>query len=206
MAIKIPTDKTLQSYLKKRYSGKSGDAYRIQDEILTDLFEKYKNNKSFGVCVSKSTILNAFYSTYIINIRGVAEKIYSKADELDKALKKGDYKAVEIIRHTGKQDIYSFATKYCFFSNPEKYSIYDKYVALLLTDYSLEYKLYENPAFKNLYKNRRISKSAIQSDLRNYEIFMKYINAFMGLCGTNDRMLIDNFLWIKGKELYPNKQ
>ena len=79
-------------------------------------------------------------------------------------------------------------------------------MALLLTDYIMEYKLYEKSNVAALYKNRRISKTGIRNDLRNYEIFMNFINAFMKLCGTNDRMLIDNFLWIKGKELYLNKQ
>ena len=76
----------------------------------------------------------------------------------------------------------------------------------LYLDYIMEYKLYEKPNVAALYKNRRISKTGIRNDLRNYEIFMNFINAFMKLCGTNDRMLIDNFLWIKGKELYLNKQ
>lgn len=206
MTIKIPTAKTLQSYWKKRYAGESGDRYKIADDILTDLFKKYQKNKSADVCFMKSMLLNSFYSTHIIDIRSVAENINLQSAELDKLLNKGNYKAVEIIRRTGKHDIYSFATKYCFFSNPRKYSIYDKYVALLLTDYIMEYKLYEKPNVVGLYKNRRISKTGIRNDLRNYEIFMNFINAFMKLCGTNDRMLIDNFLWIKGKELYPNKK
>ena len=57
MSIKIPTDKTLQSYWKKRYAGESGDRYKIADDILTDLFKKYQKILTCKNCVAKGALI-----------------------------------------------------------------------------------------------------------------------------------------------------
>lgn len=200
----IPTKAELDTWLKKRYRGNTGETYRIHDEILTYVFSSdHHTNKSFATVEIRVGLLNLFYSTRIINTRLIANGIHANANKIDAALANGDLKAVDLVRRADKKrDNYSFATKYCYFSNPDKYSIYDKYVAILLTEYVYQNKWYEHESVRHIYTGlrRKVSRTRIMKDMRTYPIFMKYIQIFMDRCDCHDRWLIDNFLWLKGKD------
>lgn len=206
----IPSKTELTTWAKRRYTGDIGQIYRMHDKILADIFsEEYRANKSVGTVTVKVALLNMFYSTRIINTALIANGIHANACKIDKALAKGDLTAVDMVRHVDKnRDNYSFATKYCYFSNPDKFSIYDKYVALLLTEYVYQNKWYEHESVCHLYPNPRhkVSRTRIMSDMKTYHIFMKYIDIFMDKCNCHDRWLIDNFLWLKGKDLYAQRK
>ena len=253
--LKYPDTRKLEEYWKKRYnssfhykilgrmntrnesalSDKIARIYKVSDNILHDIFDKHPSNTPNNIeyVFFKVKLLNDFYSTGIRDIYTVTEQLV-KIDHIDELLKSGSFDAVENIRNLFKndnidkndRDIYSFATKYCHFSNPKKYSIYDKYVGFLLADYIEKYKLYENPNIKQkhnelskiegndliksiyekIYNNKKIIKAEIRNSLRNYDLFMAYLNEFMEMCDLQgckeQRAKIDNFLWIAGMMKY----
>lgn len=106
----------------------SGKIYVINDEILKDIFGSHKNNneRCLGWTYFKVKLLNDFYSTGIQNIYTVVEDMI-KIKNLDENIKNGDFQAVNEIRDIFKnnkenknsRNIYSFATKFCHFSNPD---------------------------------------------------------------------------------------
>lgn len=207
---KFPTQIELDKYMAKRYKGADGAMNESSDKLLRKLFQQYCKSDCINDVYIKVVTLNSMYSTYIMNPREVAKNITKTGTDIDKYIKVGDARAVELIRKAGpktkrnsKLDIYSFATKYCYFSNPKNYQIYDKYAALLLTKYIVENKMWDEPSIKPFYKKTcRHSATSIQRDLRNdYRLFMAYIDLFMKRCGCKDRFIIDNFLWLKGQEI-----
>lgn len=232
-----PDNCKLEEYWEKRYSSdfhanilgrlnnrkddnirnKVADIYKINDEILKDLFDKYHTNTPDNIeyVYFKVKLLNDFYSTGINDIYTVTEEIV-KIKNLDDLLAEGNMEAVSNIRKTAVgRDIYSFATKYCHFSNPEKFSIYDKYVAYLLRDYMKKHKedFYE---LFNAYNSRvtetdiidveKIKSGPLLKAMRNdYLFFMDAIDLFISkckICASNSRRNVDNYLWLAGMMKY----
>lgn len=196
-----------KKYLDK-YEGKNipkdkdeYEHYREEDKVIKFLFRKaYPNNTVYEEILTKVLILNVFYSTQIMAPRVVAKNIY-KCKNIDKRILEGDTSVVSEIakvifqnkdNNTSKEKIfYSFATKYCCNSNPEKYPIYDKNVAYILKLYNKKDKFAE---FKN-------------SDLKNYAKFKEIIDKFRDHYKLNDLNYrdLDHFLWTYGKEKLDKK-
>ena len=195
-----------KKYLDK-YEGKNipknkdeYEHYREEDKVIKFLFRKaYPNNTVYEEILTKVLILNVFYSTQIMAPRAVAQKICN-CEQIDERIQKGNEDVVNDIAtitfntKTGeikKRCFYSFATKYCCNSNPEKYPIYDKNVAYILKLYNKKDKFAE---FKN-------------SDLKNYAKFKEIIDKFRDHYKLNDLNYrdLDHFLWTYGKEKLDKK-
>ena len=234
-----PDNDKLKEYMEKRYSSdfhanilgrlsnrnddclrnKIADIYRINDEILEKIFHDHSVNTPDHIeyVYFKVKLLNDFYSTGINDIYTITEGI-TKIKNLDTLLAQGDIGAVSSIREMAKEkigrDIYSFATKYCYFSNPEKFSISDKYVAYLLRDYMKKHK----EDFCELFSDHNEKAKALVIDVNkltsgqllnamrdDYEFFMNVINLFISKCkncSQNQRKDIDNYLWLAGMMKY----
>lgn len=186
-------------------------AYTKQEEILCNLFRKYPENTNFEDVVYKITILDSFYST---NLRfndktltadkdsksGVIEvaNIILGIKDFDERVKNGDKKLVGQIVNTAKQDknmksVYSFATKYCSFHNPEKYPICDNFV-------KEELKYYRNQKESNFdFRN---------NELEIYGKFVDVIKNFRNIFNLNKYSFkqIDQYLWLVGKKRSAEKQ
>lgn len=235
-----PDNYKLEEYMEKRYSSdfhanilgrlsnrndgnlrnKIAEIYKINDDILRDLFKQHPTNTPDDIeyVYFKVKLLNDFYSTGINDIYTITEGI-TKIKNLDTLLANGDIKAIDRIREMAKEkigrDIYSFATKYCHFSNSEKFSIYDKYVAYLLRDYMREHKEDFYEVFDSYNKNatasdiidvNKIKSGQLLDAMRNdYQFFMNVIDLFISKCkncNENSRRNVDNYLWLAGMMKY----
>ena len=239
--LEFPDQDKLEEYWNKRYSSdfhtevlgrinnrsnslksKCGKIYEINDEILKDIFGSHKNNneRCLGWTYFKVKLLNDFYSTGIQDIYTVVEDMI-KIKNLDENIKNGDFQAVNEIRDIFKKnkenknsrDIYSFATKFCHFSNPDKFSIYDRYVAYLLKDYIIKWKdkftsafiKYNETSKENKIKIDKPTASALLTAMRDYTFFMNVVDLFMSNCKIskrNSRAKVDNYLWLAGMMKY----
>ena len=253
--LEFPDQKKLTEYWNKRYSCKfhtevlgrlkeehyefiRNDVhnwYKLQDEILTELFDK-QSDIGMKTTFLRVKLLNEFYSTNVpdVCIYSVAKNIANNV-ALHKLIMKPNgisdkKKAVDdislflvnkIFKDNNKpkiaKEIYSFATKFCHFSNPKEYSIYDKYVASLLADYIKKYK--DRERFKeiitkynekekdkdNFINLEKITKTSILISFKDYDTFISFIDAFIDECnikGKNIRTEVDNYLWLAGMKEY----
>ena len=163
-------------------------------------------------------LLNEFYSTNVpdVCIYSVAKNIANNV-ALHKLIMKPKKIFIFSVDNKPKiaKEIYSFATKFCHFSNPKEYSIYDKYVANLLADYIKNYKdrdvfkeiiiRYNESAKDNFINCEKITKTSILASLKDYKTFISFIDAFINECnikGKNVRAEVDNYLWLAGMREY----
>jgi hypothetical protein len=163
-------------------------------EAVRKTFMNYPENiNKLGVLL-KFTVLNGLYRTNIFDKKKIVDHIYRLAIEenLDAIIKTGNPEAINKIRlGHGIPDInrehnfYSFATKYCHFSNPKCYPIYDQYVEKAIM------KLREGNYIQ--FHN--------QNDLHNPRIFREIFDQIMQEFELNEYQKADRALWIYGQHL-----
>ena len=129
----------------------------------------------------------------------MAERIFAKAEEIDKYVEKGDVQAIEIIRDRASkkyQDAYSFATKYCSFKNPEAFPIVDQNVIMMLKEFAKDKELSkyipdkvkmgeiekDYPTFKKVHK---ACQAYISQNTESEYISCKYTDMFLWQCGKD---------------------
>jgi len=168
------------------------EPFSVPSAALDILFTKtYPSNTDLKQILIKATALNDLFKTNIMNIWPVAKHI--KSLDIDKRLCEGDATLVNDLASVDfgndkLKNFYSFATKYCHFHQPGKFSIYDRYVANLLLHFKSVDKFYAFDAI----------------DLRNYPKYLTILKAFQkhyGLTEFNQRQL-DHYLWMAGKEYF----
>ena len=178
----------------------NNEQYNLQEEILEEVFTELKTNTNLKEVYIKATLLNQYYSTNIYDVYRMAKHITNIPD-VDERIKNGDPKVVEEIANVKLKNekqikFYSFATKYCSFSNRlsygtgrDDYPIYDRFVVKMLKHFRNKNK--KSFTFKN-------------TDLDNYEEFKKIVENFIkffGLSGFTFKQ-IDKYLWSEGKEYF----
>ena len=189
----LPTpDATIvKSYLKK---WDTLENYILQESSLSLLFNKLcPDNTTIEDILLKVSALNDFYSTNIFDTFTVAKHILKC--NIDQDLSSGRKSLVNKIAPVtikGKTRIfYSFASKYCSHHKPEIYPIYDSYVEKMLM----------------YFKKKDKFDSFRREDLKTYERFLEIIHKFKQYYKLDSISLrqIDIYLWVAGKEHFPNK-
>jgi len=189
-----PSKKELEDIIGKYNEDSTYAHYRHEDAALKLVFiDLLPNNTKVEDILVKVALLNDFYSTMIIRTDQVAEHILNIKD-IDERLKEGDRNLVNEIANVSitslggeskDRNFFSFATKFCCNHQPEKYAIYDRFVAQALWKFIKE-------DLKGGYK---------QADLRDYPKFHEIIEKFRDYyhldCGLRD---LDRYLWIHGKD------
>ncbi len=173
---------------------------KSSESAISKLIEKFPKNNDFEEVLLKVSVINSLYSTNIYDIRAMAKHI--KKQDIDTGLGKGEIEVVNKIARGhkigAKSDdddgiyLYSFATKYCSWHNPQKYPIYDRYVDEVLR------KSYRNQNENVRFKNK---------DLKKYEKFKKILKNFRNYfkLGEEEELSVkdlDKFLWLYGKEMF----
>jgi hypothetical protein len=187
----IPTKEEANKYIARTYSAKTevGD---IKEKTIVKLFREVPENKDISNILVKCATLNSLASTNIIDVFYIAEHIQEL--KIDERLKHGDLNLVDEIGKkinvgSSKRSHYSFASKYCSYHHPLKYSIYDRYVALVLTE---------------LQKRDYFSDFKRAEDLKKYERYMKALEDFRNFYGFPEKEYskkdLDKYLWLLGKE------
>lgn len=172
------------------------EATMLEYEAVRRTFENYPENVDKLAVLLKFTILNGLYITNIMDKVKIVDHIYRLATEenLDALLKSGNLDAINKIRwhhgicvkKTGKErNFYSFATKYCHFSNPKCYPIYDQYV---------------ERAIMKLRKDNYI-QFPNQDDLKNPQAFRDIIYQIIQKFELEDYQKADRALWRYGQHL-----
>lgn len=195
MEIPMPSQKELESYLKAFKTDSKMERYREQESALNKLFKVYPQNNNLSEVFIKVFALNTFYSTKIFNVFAVAEHIIG-VKNVDERLQKGDENLVGEIAKSGLKNkkgkeiiFYSFAIKFCFFHNSEKYAIYDSYVAKVLVYFQRKDKFRKQTFYQN--------------DLRDYGKFMRILEDFKNYKRYKlkcDLKSLDLYLWQLGKD------
>lgn len=172
---------------------------RDYDDAVSKTFSIVEyNNQDLDKVLIKVTVLDRLYYTNLFYIYKVAKHIKNNANELDELISNGDIKAVELIRkghgiktkNDKDKDFYSFATKYCYWSDHpnHRYPIFDSKVEI---------------ALKCLKKNKFIDFN--DEDLRNYEKFKEIINKVGEEINNSSYKEIDKGLWMMGQKKLENK-
>ena len=192
LVINIPTPRVqeVENYLTE-WKNRDKQKYKLQEDSLGLLFNKFPLNNNLEEILFKAAALNEFYSTNIFSIIDVGKHILKL--NIDKNLNEGDLSIVKKIAQVSingtNRNFYSFATKYCAHHKPEKYPIYDDYVANVLVYFNKLDKFYE----------------FTKKDLKDYEKFYSVIIEFREHYNLANYSIrdIDKYLWQLGKEYFP---
>ena len=185
-----PNKSQVNLYLRKWKTLKN---YKMQEESLNLLFTKWPENKKLEQILLKVSALNDFYSTNIFDTYTVAKHILKC--NIDKDLSAGNEALVNKIAPVtinGKtRNFYSFASKYCSHHKPESYPIYDSYVDKMLMHF----------------KKKDKYDAFVKPNLKEYQRFIEIIKNFQKHYNLESFTLreIDIYLWLAGKEYFPNK-
>ena len=170
--------------------------YALQEKVLADIFTKYPNNTTLAEVILKVNLLNAFYSTGILDVDTVARHIVTQ--HVDTDIQNGNVAVIDKIarvKHNGKcWNHFSFATKYCSFHQPQKFPIFDSFIAECFSQLS-----------KNNYFQKEFSKNTIRND---YSDFKKFYDEFMTKQPAlpQDYKEVDRYLWSSLKVQTLNKK
>jgi hypothetical protein len=170
--------------------------YSLGYTIVRQVFDNYPDNTVKFNVLLKFAVLNTLYNTVIFDKSKMTEHIHKLAvqNELDTMLQKGDLEAINLIRRghgikrknaTAESDLYSFATKYCIFSNCKKYPMYDSRV---------------HKAIENLQELRYLPVEGEQN-LKNPHELKKIVDLVINRIGFSDYMQADHALWVYGDNL-----
>jgi len=170
------------------------DEENPKDSSLELLFSSFKENIILEEIYLKVNAINSLYSTNIYDLNKIAKHILKL--NIDEKILIGDSNIVNEIAtghnikskksETGTDiSFYSFASKYCSWSNKNQYPIFDSFVEKVLINYRNQKLL----NFKN-------------EDLRNYPEFKNIINTFRNTFGLTvfSYKELDKFLWKFGKK------
>ena len=189
---------------------------KLQEDLLTKVFQKNtitKENKNLDIILMKVTMLNSFYSTMIKNKDLVAVARYIECLGIDERLAQyGDKPNIELVYELAygirdyviKKDInniYSFASKYCAWHEPNLYPIVDSYTKGMLYQINGELDLWSKIVRKNSEWCTRVTHKA----LNHYDV---YYDLYMGVLSyvkkeyklTLSLKQLDIFLYEYGKE------
>ncbi|MBR5850677.1 MAG: hypothetical protein IKZ12_06425 [Alistipes sp.] len=179
--------------------------YGVEAAILQRIFASY-STFSYEDILLRSTLLNQFYSTAILDIRSMAEHI-AHLPNVATDLQQGVVNVVpQIARvmHNGKQwNHTSFASKFASYQNNGAFPIMDS----LVVDVFAKLRM-----LGFFVKNTKFSKETLRT---NYSLYVDVYNEFVALSGMgkliqNGRPLnykeVDDYLWAsrKIKLLDPN--
>ena len=163
------------------------------------LFRLIPSSGNLDLIFAKVAALDNLYSTNIRYLYEVAQHICATPD-LDQRLAAGDLSVVNeiakvpVVTNAGVHktiNYYSFATKFCAFSNPAAYSIYDYYIEKVLVAFNRLDPFYDPKALKF----RRYP----DFDTILHQFRAKYPAAFADI----SRADLDRYLWLLGKTTFP---
>jgi len=179
------------AYVASRRQQFAGDPnYYGVETSLRLLFNSWPRNSKIDEVLAKASCLDRLYSTNVYAIVPMAEQIVSL--EIDTALDVGDPDIVERIAtlklETSERRHYSFATKYCSFSRPDRYHIFDGQVNWLLQQYRKRFKFAKFD----------------QDALFDYRSFAAVLSEFVKVFGLTElsKKELDKFLWIEAGEIW----
>ncbi len=186
-----PTPELVKEYVDK-FENDNNRSDFFKDSAIIKLFDKFPNNTELDEVLAKVTLLNAFYSTQILDMDLLNVSRDIVALKIDSSIygEKVDYDIVNRIAYCGsfyQRKLYSFASKYCSFHNPAEFPIVDSYSKGMLY-------------YMNNCEDTRFhffTQGFTQNDLNNYYNYWKVFSAFIEhykLVNLSFKE-IDKYLW-----------
>ena len=186
-----PTPELVKEYVDK-FDNDNNRSDFFKDSAIIKLFDKFPNNTELDEVLAKVTLLNAFYSTQILDMDLLNVSRDIVALKIDSSIygEKVDYDIVNRIAYCGsfyQRKLYSFASKYCSFHNPAEFPIVDSYSKGML--------YYMNNCEDSRF--HFFTHGFTQNDLNNYHNYCKVYNAFVKHFKLENISYkeIDNYLW-----------
>lgn len=202
----IPTKSEVEKWIDL---WNKNEGYRHNSSSVANLFKTFPKNKNVDEVMIKLAALDSLYTTHAKYLFYMAKNITS-IKNVDERIDSGDLIVVNEISNfpyidgdkKGNRNQYSLATKFCAFSNPEAYSIYDKWVKAVLVDL-FEIEPYLELA--SLTSNKRANlKKVLES--KDYLLFNRIINCFRekysDVFGDMSKTELDKYLWLAGKTTF----
>ena len=169
-----PTPELVKEYVDKFDNDNNRSDY-FKDSAIIKLFEKFPNNTELDEVLAKVTLLNAFYSTQILDMDLLNVSRDIVALNIDSSIR-GDNIDIDVVNRIAYDDrrlyqrkLYSFASKYCSFHNPERFPIADSYSKGMLY-------------YMNNCEDTRFhffTQGFTQNDLNNYYNYCKDFQPYM---------------------------
>ena len=202
----IPTKPEIEKWIN---IWNSNEEYQHNSSSVANLFKTFPKNNNVDEVMAKLAALDSLYTTHAKYLFYMAKNI-TLIENVDERINSGDLTVVNEIANfqyiddnkEGNRNQYSLATKFCSFSNPKVYSIYDKWVKEVLVD------LYETDPYLDLTtlssKKRTNLRKLLES--KDYLVFdkimqcfrEKYSDVFEGM----PKMELDKYLWLAGKTTF----
>lgn len=187
-----PTPELVKEYVDK-FDNDNNRSDFFKDSAIIKLFDKFPNNTELDEVLAKVTLLNAFYSTQILDIDllDVARDIVALT--IDSSIR-GDNIDIDVVNRIAydegrlyQRKLYSFASKYCSFHNPAKFPIADSYSKGML--------YYINNCEDSRF--HFFAQGFTQNDLNNYHNYCKVYIAFVKHFQLEKLSYkeIDKYLW-----------
>jgi hypothetical protein len=187
----------MQQILKKCLQEfESDETSMLFYEAVRQTFEGCPGNSDKSFVLLKFIVLNNLYQTNVMARDKMVDHLHNLALKkgLDRLLISGKSEAVNKIRlghgilvkkGPKERDFYSFAAKYCHFSNPRCYPVYDRYVSI---------------AVMNLRESNHIEFHN-QDDFYEPKMFRDIIDQIIERFGFADYQEADRALWVYGQYL-----
>ncbi len=202
---KKPSVKNLQYYVGSWEQKIYMMEYKLQEEMLNKLFDKYQLNDTmnadnitkYDIVWLKCTMLDKCYSTNIKEGKSdMVSNILNPDNEFDKNVKAGNLDIITKIMRVRStryeyKNVISFASKYCSRHNPKAFPIYDKYVKQMLYYINKKYN------FTDKINNDYWDKKDYVEFKNVLDDFIKYFFAEE----QYDYKTIDMYLWGWAKEI-----
>ncbi|MDE5636440.1 MAG: hypothetical protein K2I43_00210 [Alistipes sp.] len=167
---------------------KANDCLAQADELQRRLADSFTDD--YAGILSVVVFLNQIYSTnlYLNDVYRMAGHIYNRRDAVRPLIDAGSPEAVAMIacghgiarKGCRESVLYSFASKFCNFLNPDCYPIFDSHVEQMLKAYNRKYGF----------------RADGRGNLRDYAVFRDCVRSFIGFFGLECTFWeSDKFLW-----------
>lgn len=173
-------------------------------KLLEDYFNEHPENDDYTIVLHKVILINYTNSTQLeqrkktFTVYTLAKGIMS-IPNLDKRIKNGDPSVVDAIAELTPINLFSFASKFCFYNNREKYSIFDSVVIDTLPQYLNVTKTYLREC-----KNDKKNKEKREEDKKSYKDYRDVIDKLIKVYNLESepmiRQKLDHFLWFPNRD------
>lgn len=173
-------------------------------KLLKDFFREHPKNDNYTTVLHKVILIDFTNSTQLaqykktFTVYTLAKGIMS-IPNLDERIENGDPSVVDAIAELTPINLFSFASKFCFYHNREKYSIFDSVVTDTLPQYLVVTKTYIKEC-----KDDKKNKDKKESDKKSYKDYREIIDKLIKVYNLESepmiRQKLDHFLWFPNKD------
>lgn len=176
--------------------------YSDENKLIKNVLTRFPENNDVDIVAMKSALIDVTNSTHLhqykadINLLELAEFITNKNLDFDNRVKRGDESlVVDIAKNIGNKNLFSFASKYCFYHNAmvykkDDYAKFDGIVKDCLPLYAQKYNV--------SYKDKKITTGTLENLRKtfNYSAFNKIVKDVLKNITTSNKMAkFDAVMW-----------